>query len=454
MKKKILCALLIASIALTSVFASGAKEDQKVSADGNKVYPDGTVVIYGYGQPQYLQQYFDVWLENNRDIAPNVDIEIVQTQGAADTREKVAMTYLSGAYDDLPDAIYIDPVNLIDLAEGNIIKNETDFLTPLLKDLVDGCQNDGTVGSKLYGLPESVRPQVLFYNKAIFDKYNVDPTMMSTMSGYIKAGELLKERSNGKVYLSYIDPGSRTWRYYGRRGLMPQANARIWDEDGNIVFGSDEGTKLALNTLDEMNQKGLLLKTSIFKPALYDSMRNHEVATFYIGAFWDEFIRKNVPETSGEWRVMSSPVFESVGTAGAPVSSYFAVIDKPEGEYAGLVEKLWHDFHFDNEARKTWVKSMVEQNAPYANPINLAMLEDPFWKEASEFYGGQSFRQMEGQGLANSSKNLVVTKSDAEADSIISNELENYVAGNQTMAQTIEKIDANLKNKIGKAAVI
>ncbi|MGD1820255.1 MAG: ABC transporter substrate-binding protein [Pleomorphochaeta sp.] len=454
MKKKILCALLIASIALTSAFASGTSEDQKVNADGNKVYPDGTVVIYGYGQPQYLQQYFDVWLENNRDIAPNVDIEIVQTQGAADTREKVAMTYLSGAYDDLPDAIYIDPVNLIDLAEGNIIKDETNFLTPLLKDLVDGCENDGKVGSKLYGLPESVRPQVLFYNKAIFDKYDVDPEMMSTMEGYIKAGELLKERSNGDVYLSYIDPGSRTWRYYGRRGLMPQANARIWDEDGNIVFGSDEGTKLALKTLDEMNQKGLLLKTSIFKPALYDSMRNHEVATFYIGAFWDEFIRKNVPETSGEWRVMSSPVFESVGTAGAPVSSYFAVIDKPEGEYAGLVEKLWHDFHFDNEARKTWVKSMVEQNAPYANPINLAMLEDPFWKEASEFYGGQSFRQMEGQGLANSSKNLVVTKSDAEADSIISNELENYVAGNQTMAQTIEKIDANLKNKIGKAAVI
>ncbi|MGD1816222.1 MAG: ABC transporter substrate-binding protein [Pleomorphochaeta sp.] len=454
MKKKILCALLIASIALTSAFASGASEDQKVNTDGNKVYPDGTVVIYGYGQPQYLQQYFDVWLENNRDIAPNVDIEIVQTQGAADTREKVAMTYLSGAYDDLPDAIYIDPVNLIDLAEGNIIKDETDFLTPLLKDLVDGCQNDGTVGSKLYGLPESVRPQVLFYNKAIFDKYNVDPAMMSTMEGYIKAGELLKERSNGEVYLSYIDPGSYTWRYWGRRGLMPQADAKIWDASGNIVFGSDEGTKLALNTLDEMNQKGLLLKTSMFKPALYDSMRNHEVATFYIGAFWDEFIRKNVSETSGEWRVMSAPIFQSVGTAGAPVSSYFAVIDKPEGEYAGLVEKLWHDFHFDNEARKTWVKSMVEQNAPYANPINLAMLEDPFWKEASEFYGGQSFRQMEGQGLANSSKNLVVTKSDAEADSIISNELENYVAGNQTMAQTIEKIDANLKNKIGKAAVI
>lgn len=452
--KRILCGMLMVSmIALSSTFAGGATESQQVTEGGKTIYPEGTVTIYGHGQPQYLQQYYDVWLENNRDIAPNVKIEIVQTQGAADSRKKIAMTYLSGAYGDLPDAVYIDPVNLMDLAEGNIIKEETAFLSPLLSDMVDGCQNDATINGKIYGLPESVRPQVLLINKAVFDKYDVDPEMMRTMEGYVKAGELLKERSKGKVYLSYIDPGSFTWRYWGRRGLMPQANAQIWSADGNVVFGSDEGTKLALGTLDEMNTKGLLLKTPIFKPALYDSMRNHEIATFYIGAFWDEFIRKNVPETEGEWRVMSAPVFESVGTAGAPVSSYFAVINKPDGEYSGLVEKLWKDFHFDNEARKTWVSSMVEQNAPYANPITLTMLDDPFWKESSSFYGGQSFREMEGQGLSNSSKNLIVTKSDAEADLIISNELENYVAGNQTMSETIAKIDASLKAKIGSAAI-
>ena len=41
------------------------------------------------------------------------------------------------------------------------------------------------------------------------------------MEGYIEAGRQLKEKSNGEVYLSYIDPTSKTWRYWGRRGLMP-----------------------------------------------------------------------------------------------------------------------------------------------------------------------------------------------------------------------------------------
>ena len=59
----------------------------------------------------------------------------------------------------------------------------------------------------------------------------------------LEAGRLLKERSNGEVYLSYVDPSPYTWRYWGRRGLMPQAGARIWDDEGNVVLGEDPGTK-------------------------------------------------------------------------------------------------------------------------------------------------------------------------------------------------------------------
>lgn len=427
---------------------------RSVETSGAETYPAGTVVIYGYGQPQYLLQYYNAWLERNRDIAPDVKIEIVQTQGAADTREKISMTYLSGAYDDLPDATYIDPVNLKDLAAGNILKDETDYVRSMLGDFVAGCENDAIYKGRIYGLPSQVRPQMLFYNKAVFDEYGVDPSTMTTIDGYIEAGRQFKQKSNGTVYLSYIDPGAMTWRYWGRRGLMPQANARIWDDEGNVVIGSDEGTKLAMGVLDTLYSENLLLNSTIFQAPLYDEMRVGHIATFYIGAFWDEFIRKNVSETAGQWRVMAAPIFKEIGTGGAPVSSYFAVVAKPNGKYTGLVEKLWYDFHHDNEARKAWVQAMVEQNAPYANPITLEMLEDPFWKEASDFYGGQSFREMEGKCLENPSKNLAVTAQDAEADLIISHELELYVAGDQTMQEAIANMDSVLKQRIGKAAII
>lgn len=383
-----------------------------------------------------------------------VTFDIVQTEGHAQSRENITMTALSGAMEDLPDAVWLDPVNIMDLSQADLLVDESEFLAPYIDQMVDGAADDATINGGIYGLPSSVRPNVLFYNQEIFDKYGVDPSMMTTFDGYIEAGRQLKEKSEGKVYLSYISPSSKTWRYWGRRGLMPQADAKIWDEDGNVVIGEDAGTKLALGALDTLNSEGLLMKTEIMEPALYDAINNQEVATFYIGAFWDEFLRKNCQATSGQWRVMASPVFEEVGTAGAPVSSYFCIVNKGDNVYQGLLEQLWKDFHFDTESRNAWVESMESQNAPYANPISLSMLEDDFWKEPSEFYGGMSFREMEGKCLENGSKNLVVTPQDAEADEIISAELENYVAGNQTMDEAIANMDKNLKAKIGSATII
>lgn len=468
MKRRFIAICLVMSMVVVLLAGCGEKKETNLSEMGinsknetvkdvteeKVIYPAGKITIYGYGQPQYVLEYYQDWLERNRDIAPEVEIEVIQTEGAADCRKKITVTTISGAMDDLPDATFIDDVNRIELAKAGMIRDETEFITPYLDKMVDGATKGATINGKIYALPDSVRPQVLFYNKVIFDKYGVDSSQMTTMEGYIKAGEELKEKSDGKVYLSYIDPGSRTWRYWGRRGLMPQADAHIWDDDGNIVIGSDEGTKLALGTLDRMNEEGLLLKSPIMEPALYDSIKNGEVATFYIGAFWDEFMRKNCTETAGEWRVMSAPVFESVGVAGAPVCNYFAIINKGDNVYAGLLEKLWADFQFDSEPREEWVKSMEEQNAPYSNPISLEMLENEFWKEPSEFYGGQSFREQEGKGLENSSVNLVVTPQDSEADVIISAELEKYIAGVQSMDEAIANMDKNLKAKIVKAEVI
>lgn len=433
---------------------SAASSGQDAPAADATVYPAGTVTIYGTGQPQYLKVYYDAWLESHKDIAPDVKIEIVQIESNAKGRENITMTALAGATQDLPDAIFLGRVDIMDLAQADLLRDETDFLTPYIDKMVDGAVADAVVKDRIYALPESVRPNVLFYNKDIFEKYGIDPAMMSTFEGYAEAGRQLKEKSNGDVYLSYISPNVRTWRYWGRRGMMPQANARIWDENGNVVIGSDAGTKLALGMLDTLNSEGLLLRTEIMEPALYDAINNQKVATFYIGAFWDEFLRQNCQVTSGQWRVTPSPVFEGIGTAGAPVPSYFCLVNKGENVYAGLLEHLWADFTFDTESRNTWVKAMEAQNAPYANPISLDMLQDAFWKEPSDYYGGESFREIEGQCLQNSSINLVVTPQDAEADTIITAELEKYIAGDQTMEQAIANMDANLKSKIGKAEII
>lgn len=344
-KRNVVISALLAGLMSISVCGCGSTPAASGGTSGSEAgvtqYPAGTLTIYMNGNPQYRQQYFETWLEEHRDIAPEVEVEFVQVESNADAREKVTMTALAGATEDLPDAVFLDRLNLMDLVEADLLLDETEFLSPLVDKMVDGAVDEGIVQEKMYGLPDSVRPQLLMYNKAIFDQYGIDPEMMATMDGYIEAGRQLKEKSNGEVYLSWIGSNDMTWKCWGRRGLMPQANAKIWDDEGNVVIGQDEGTKLALGTLDTLYSEGLLMRVEMYDPAMYDATNNHQIATYYLGAYWDEFMRQNCQATAGEWRVMSAPVFEEVGTAGAPVSSYMCIVNKGEDTvYQGLLEQI------------------------------------------------------------------------------------------------------------------
>ena len=438
--RKIVSALL----ALVMLFALSATAFAET-------YPDGTVTMWSTGQPQFRMQYFETWLETHRDIAPNVSVESTVISTTTDGQQKIAMYAMSEDYESMPIVIYQDAVGVMNMVSNELLLDVTDAYNEIADQLVDGAAADVTIDGVVYALPDSLRPQLLFYNAAIFEKYDVDPSMMTTMNGYLEAGRLLKERSNGEVYLSYIDPSTYTWRYWGRRGLMPQANARIWDEEGNVVIGEDAGTKLALGFLDTLNTEGLLYKVGMMSQPLYEATDEGKIATFYIGAFWDEFLRANLTATAGQWRVMSAPVFEEIGTAGAPVPSYFCLVDCHNDAYTELAIKMEQDFVTDGDAYKAWVLKMDEVKGPYSNPISKAMLEDPFWQEPSEFYGGQSFRKAESDGLINPSLNMPLTLSDAEADTIISAEIEKYVAGEQTMDEAIANMDRELKSRIGTA---
>lgn len=444
--------LIVTLLLLSCVLAFGG--GQQAAEASEKTFPPGKLVIFGYGNPQYLLQYYDDFLARNSDIAPEVKVEMVQTKGEADARQKVQMSYTAGAYDELPDVVFTAPVSMQAMAEAGILADTTDFVESVRDRFVDGAFDQILYSGRYYGFPRSLRPQLLFYNSEVFEKYGIDPKEMDTIEGWIEVGRKLKEASNGEVYLSYVDPGSRTWRYFGRRGFMPQADARIWDDEGNIVIDKDPGAKLAFGTLDTLYSEGLLFKSAIFMPPLYDATREGKIATFYIGAFWSEFLRQNLPDMEGKWRVMPAPMFQDIGKRGAPVIAIESLLKKPKMPYAELYKKYWLDFHLNGEARNAWTDKMVEQNAPYPNPMTMELLADPFWKEPSAYYGGQSFREMEGIGLQNPSENLRVTTKDAEADQIISAEVEKYVAGDQTMAQAIENMGKVLRDRIGKAPAV
>jgi multiple sugar transport system substrate-binding protein len=229
---------------------------------------------------------------------------------------------------------------------------------------------------------------------------------------------------------------------------MPQANAKIWDEEGNVVIDKDPGTRLAMDTFKEMMDADLLLNVGMFSPPLYEAARREELATFYIESFWDSFLRSNLGDMAGSWRCMPAPVFDEVGTAGAQVIAMYCVIDKPNNPYADLFVDILLDFNTNIAERNKWSDQMLAMALPTEHPIVREMLADPYWSTSSDFYGGQSYKQMVTKSFENPSSNLAVTQNDAEADVVISAELEKYVAGAQSMDFTIKEIGSKLRSRL------
>ena len=412
--------------------------------------PPGQMITWAFGQPRFLQMWIEDYLARNN--IEGVTSEMVTTTGEEEVRERTMLAFTGNAFDDMADVISTFPVSMQAMADAGMLVDLTEYLEPLEDRFVPGTFDQIYYKGRLYCLPRSLRPQLLFYNQALFEQYDIDPERMQTFEGYLEVGRELKEASNGEVFLSYEDPATRTWRYWGRRGLMPQANARIWDDEGNVVIDTDPGARKAFEYLASLHNEGLLYNSVILEPPLYEATRQGQVATFYIGAFFDEFLKANLQDMAGNWRVMEAPVFEGMEEfGGAPVVDIQCLTNKPDAPYVDLYKDIWYDYNFNSEARQAYTLRVIEENGPVQNPISLEMLAEPFWQEPDPFYGGQSFRQMEGQGLQNVSPNMRVTTADAEADAIISAELEKFVANAQTMDEAIANMGTILRDRIGQA---
>ncbi|MGE5603042.1 MAG: ABC transporter substrate-binding protein [Nitrososphaerales archaeon] len=416
----------------------------------SKPIPPGKMITWAFGQPKFLQEWNENFLARHPEIQ-GVTSEMVTTTGEEEVRQKTMLAFTSQSFDEMADVISTFPVSMQAMADAGMLVDNTDFLTPLKDQFVAGAYDQIVYKGKLYCLPRSLRPQLLFYNKDIFDQYGIDPSQMKTFEGYLEVGRQLKQKSNGEVFLSYEDPATRTWRYWGRRGLMPQAGAKIWDDQGNVVIDTDPGSLKAFKYFETLHKEGLLYNSKILEPPLYEATRQGKVATYYIGAFYDEFLKANLKDMAGKWRVMEAPVFQDLNLGGAPVVDIQCLPNKPGQPYVDLARQIWYDYNFNSPARQAYTENVIKENGPVQNPLSKAMLAEPFWQEPDPYYGGQSFRQMEGQGLKNVSQNLRVTTKDAEADTIISAELEKFVANAQTMDEAIANMAKNLKDKIGQA---
>lgn len=170
--KKVVPAVLLTSVLAGCSFGSGGAEDP------NK---ETVLKVMYYDERAFNQTYGMLYSALN----PNVNIEVVSTQNlyrGNNTEDGEEFDYEKAfaklIEDEKPDVLILDSNQYEQMSQDGKLLDLDTMITKdkydtegLLTGMVDYMKESG--GGQLYGIPTSFSSQVMYYNKALFDKYNI-----------------------------------------------------------------------------------------------------------------------------------------------------------------------------------------------------------------------------------------------------------------------------------------
>ena len=169
------------------------------------------------------------------------------------------------------------------------------------KDYTPGRCSSVSVGGGLYGLPQDSGPMALFYNKNVFDKYNLQPP--KTWDEYVADAKII-HAGDPNAYIT-SDTGDSGFT----QSMIWQAGGRPFSVDGDSVKIDlqDAGTKKWADTWNELVENKLLAPIGGWSDDWFKALGNGQIATLAIGAWMPGVLESSVKDGAGAWRVAPLP---------------------------------------------------------------------------------------------------------------------------------------------------
>lgn len=322
--KKVLVAMLIAMMLLTSVFAQGAQEAAAPKAD------EPVTLEFWTHEDAARQALEDKWIEEFKAIHPNVTINVTR-QSAEKLRELIQTAYAAGQG---PTMWNLPIENAHKYIEEGLV-SPVDYKTVGFKDAKDTLANyaDGMIDAvlydgDLYGLPLELTNWSIFINKNVFRAAGLDPE-----TDYPKTWEDMVEVSK-KIVLRDGDIITRRgfdFRYsYSLTYFVPmveQLGGSLSEEEGCV---NEEAWVKALTFMQNWGPQGENLGNPTLTAArkLFNK-NNGDMAMCNTGLYQEARILSDNPDfyNSGEWMVVPYPVFKDAvkNVAGCYYGHYYMV---------------------------------------------------------------------------------------------------------------------------------
>jgi len=327
------------------------------------------------------------WAPAVEDIAtafekkyPKVKVNVVNAGTGNDQYIKLQNAIKAGS--GAPDVAQIEYYALPQFALSNALVDLGDFgFGDYESDYTPSTWGSVNLDDGIYALPQDSGPMALFYNKKVFDKYDI--AVPTTWDEYIAAAKKL-HAANPQAYITNDtgDAGFTTSMIW-EAGGKPYTTTNGTDVTINL---QDEGSKKFADTWNQLIDGDLVSPVSSWSDEWYKGLGDGTIATLAIGAWMPGNLESGVAEASGDWRVAPLPTFEAGVPAGAENGGGGDSVlaqSKNKLAAAGFVQ-------FMNQGEGT----QISIDAGGFPSTTADLNSDEFLGYESEYFGGQKINEV------------------------------------------------------------
>ncbi len=311
---------------------------------------------------------------------PNVKVKVVNPAAGGGQYTKLTNALKAGK--GAPDVMQLNYFTIPQYVLTKGLANLADFGFDKYKnDYTPSAWNQIAIDGGVYGLPQNAGPVVMYYNKAVFDKYGL--AVPKTWDEYVDVAKKLHQ-ANPKAYIANDAGDNEIAMSY-----IWQAGGRPFKVDGNNVTINlqDKGTKKWANSWNRLLENGLLSNIPSWSDEWYKGLGDGTLATLVSGGWMPQtFMGGNIDAAKGDWRVAPVPTYDG----GAPTSSEvgggsLSVTSQSKNQLvaAAFVEFMNHS--------KTGTELMVKAGDYPA--VKSILNSDEFLDQAPEYFGGQQINK-------------------------------------------------------------
>jgi len=338
---------------------------------------------------------FWTWGTPMKDVAaafekkyPKITVKVVNAGTGNDQYKKLQNAIKAGS--GAPDIAQVEYFALPQFAlSKSLVDLKTLGMGSLSTKFTKSTWGSVSLAGGVYGLPQDSGPMVMYYNKAVFDKYGL--TVPTTWAEYAATAAKLHAADATKFITSDAgDAGFTT-------SMIWQAGGKPFTTKGTDVTINlqDAGAKKWTSTWNPLVAKGLVSPIIGWSDEWYKALGDGTLATLLSGAWMPGNFESGIKESAGQWRAAPMPTYEAGKAATAENGgSSDAILKQSKNP---LVAAAFLEYMNAGEGTQVSIDAG-------GFPSTVADLESPkFLDLKSDYFGGQQINQV----LVQASKDVV-----------------------------------------------